>query len=240
MCTLTYLPWRDGFTFTHNRDERADRPTSQKLVSKKIGIHQVFYPKDLEAQGTWFAFSNRGWAVCLLNGGSKPHQFQTGWRHSRGLIPLALFEYESPQDFYAHYDFKNIEPFTLLIRNQRELCQIIHNENGNELCSKNSNEPHIWASTTLYSKEARKNREMWFEKWLNNSSVKNESEILKFHQTAGEGDLENDLVMARGDFLKTTSITQVSFRGKTAAAYYQDLPTGSEDQREITLQKSYN
>lgn len=235
MCTLTYLPTPSGFIFTHNRDERMDRPTSREFRQKHLGTQTLYYPEDLEAHGSWIAFSNRGVAACLLNGGSKTYVRKVPYRKSRGLVVLESFQYHSVKDFHNNYDFSGIEPFTLLIKSSKEFCKITHDEDETSLTLLNPNNTHIWSSTTLYTKDVREKRKKWFEAWLSKKPELNPDNIRAFHNSAGDGDTENDLVMSRWGILKTLSITQISVEEQTAYLVYQDFVQASGDKVSVDI-----
>ncbi len=235
MCTLTYLPTNDGYIFTHNRDERMDRPTSKDFKTINNGIQELYFPQDLEAHGSWIAFSNKGKSACLLNGGSIAHTRKEKYRKSRGLVVLESFEFKSITSFYEKYDFKDIEPFTLVVRDTHELIKIVHDENETTLDLLDKNTSNIWSSTTLYTKEVRFKREQWFRSWLMKSGSQTAEKVFDFHNTAGDGDNENDLIMSRWGILKTLSITQIAVSGNEAALSYHDFAQSSIDQKKVSL-----
>ena len=207
MCTLTYIPSSKGFTFTHNRDELSSRPTSDTIIVE----NEIYFPKDLRAGGTWFATVPGKGVACILNGGLKPYKRKVQYRQSRGMIPLHYFDFENSQAFLGNYDFNEIEPFTLITASQNELIAIIHDEEATYQQVLPHNQPHIWASTTLYTEEVRNKRKRWFTEWLSKNPCPSPSEILNFHRNAGDGDSENDMIMSRWGLLSTSSITQAQF-----------------------------
>lgn len=237
MCTLTYLPVDGGYIFTHNRDERMDRPTSQKFQTKLINGSKVFYPEDLEAHGSWFGYSERGTAACLLNGGSKRYERNPPYRKSRGLVVLESFEFEALESFYEEYSFKGIEPFTLLIRSEKEFGKIVHNLNATHLEMLDPDKNQIWSSTTLYTKEVRDKRKGWFKDWLSKDPRLTPENVQRFHSNAGEGDTENDLVMSRWGFLRTLSITQITQGKSEAQLVYRDFIQESTDRLTLKLSR---
>ncbi len=116
MCTVTYLPLPSaGFVLTSTRDERSIRKAA--IPPREYDVHggMVFYPKDPDAGGTWIASAVSGYSLCLLNGGFKIHESRPPYRLSRGLVLLDFYKYNNVASFRDHYDFKGIEPFTLLI-----------------------------------------------------------------------------------------------------------------------------
>ncbi len=235
MCTLTYLPSPAGYTFTHNRDERMDRPTSREFRVREVKGQTLYFPEDLEAHGTWIAFSNNGISACLMNGGSLEYTRKLPYRHSRGLVVLHFFEYDSVQQFHEEYNLENIEPFTLVIRDKKGLWRITHNENETTLDEEDADSPNIWASTTLYTRKVRDKRKEWFTSWLRSTTAITPENIREFHRTAGDGDSENDLVMSRWGTLKTLSITQIAVTSKRAELVYEDFVQKSRDYKEVLL-----
>lgn len=235
MCTLTYIPTEDGYIFTHNRDERNNRPTAKKLQTKDLGKRTLYYPEDLEAHGSWIAFADDNTAACLLNGGSKTYVRKTPYRKSRGLVVLESFDFENPTEFYENYEFQGIEPFTLLIRHSSGLFQITHDLEGTTITDHNPDQTNIWSSTTLYTKKVRQKREKWFANWLAQSPDLNPANIQAFHNSAGDGDSENDLIMSRWGILQTLSITQIAVSANSALLTYRDFIQQSADQQEVLI-----
>jgi len=236
MCTLTYIPTKEGYIFTHNRDERSNRPTSKSFQQKEINGRSVYYPEDLEAHGSWIAFADNNTSACLLNGGRKTYVRKTPYRKSRGLVVLECFEFDSPNEFFENYDFQGIEPFTLLIRHRSGLFQITHDVDETNIKNHNPEKTNIWSSTTLYTKQVRAKREKWFTNWLAKSPELNPANIQAFHNSAGDGDTENDLIMSRWGILQTLSITQIAISGQQALLTYRDFIQQSADQREVVIQ----
>lgn len=238
MCTLTYIPTKEGYIFTHNRDERSNRPTSKSFQTKELSNRTIYYPEDLEAHGSWIAFANDNTSACLLNGGNKTYVRKPPYRKSRGLVVLESFGFENPKEFYHNYDFEGIEPFTLLIRHSSGLFQITHDLEKTTIKVHNPQETNIWSSTTLYTKEVRDKRKKWFSDWLAQSSELSPSNIQAFHNSAGDGDSENDLVMSRWGILQTMSITQIAVSDLSALLTYRDFIQQSADQKEVMINNS--
>ena len=85
--------------------------------------------------------------------------------------------------------------------------------------------PQIWSSSPLYPENLKKKREQWFSAFLLETIKPSEEALLQFHKTAGEGDLNSNLIMDRG-FIKTKSITQISKKEDVIEMRYEDLQTG--------------
>lgn len=238
MCTLTYLPTKGGYTLTHNRDERNNRPATDNFRKKESENQTIYFPQDLEANGSWIAFSDKNMAVCLMNGGSKTYERKPEYRHSRGLVVLDIFDYESVPAFYRKYLFDDLEPFTMVVRNTEGMWQITHDEDETTIKDLDHTEPQIWSSTTLYTAEVKAKRRQWFTNWLKNKPDLSPAGILKFHKSAGEGDTENDLIMSRWGILQTLSITQIAVRENTASLVYENFMRNTEDRLSVFISAS--
>lgn len=235
MCTLTYLPVDGGYIFTHNRDERNDRPTSKDFSSKETSGQKIYYPEDLEAHGSWIAFSDSGISMCLLNGGTELHKRKPSYRQSRGLVVLDSFNYDGAEDFHRSYNFEGIEPFTLLMRYPDAFYKLVHDEGETRLEQQDISKPNIWSSTTLYTREVRDKRNHWFQSWLHEDPVISPGELERFHQSAGDGDSENDLIMSRWGILQTLSLTQIALVEQEANILYRDFIQESSDRKTLNI-----
>ena len=210
-----------GFILTSNRDEAVNRQASNPAF-ELIGDVKVLFPKDPKAGGTWIA-TNPQRTVCLLNGAFEKHAHQPPYRRSRGLMLLDSFEFASIYTFSTVYDFEEIEPFTCIVAEGKQLFEM--RWNGTELFFKELDfyKTNIWASATLYTPGVILKRKSWFEKWLDNNPTLTVDAILAFHEFTGDGNTENDLVMSRGTVLKTVSITSVKLVDEILTMYHKDL-----------------
>ncbi len=190
----------------------------------------LVFPKDLQAGGTWVAADNNGKVAVLLNGGFEAHVRKEPYKKSRGLVVLDSFGYDNAQSFSKHYDFSNIEPFTLVMlqynRGNTSIAQIIWDGSQTHYKNLNANEPQIWSSSTLYTKETRAQRKTWFEEFLKKGDFTVYG-IRKFHEFGGTGDAKNDIKMKRSDNLATVSITSVEFDDRGGEFTYKDLLAGT-------------
>lgn len=242
MCTLTYLPGNaTDFIFTTNRDESPLRVA----LEPKIYMHdkkKVLYARDKEANGTWMFCHENDFSVCLLNGAFVKHKHNPPYRKSRGIVVLEYGRYKNTVEFVRNYNFKNIEPFTMLIVRyieNRILEEVRWDGESIHYKEMNADKPHIWSSSTLYTEEAKNKREQWFKDWFNRNEVNQES-ILYFHKNAGKEDSFNSLVMNRKGLVKTLSITQVIKESINVGMYYEDLERNRCDTILLEKEKSLN
>ena len=113
MCTITFVPLRQGFIFTSNRDEHVSRSDVDFPSEMVANGKTVYFPKDPLANGTWIAASATQ-LICLINGGFVKHSHRPPYRKSRGLIVLEQFEFENFKVFTEKIYLSDIEPFTMI------------------------------------------------------------------------------------------------------------------------------
>lgn len=230
MCTVTFIPKsHDGFILTSNRDEAPGRDTISPQIYKEDGV-QLLYPKDAVAGGTWIGASEIKRAVTLMNGGFVAHQRKPFYRKSRGLVVRDLLKCNDLKGEIEHYNFDEIEPFTAILVDWKvdiQLFQLVWDGTDYHF-SEEPLAPKIWSSSPLYPENLRKRREQWFSDFLFKTLSPSAAQILHFHKTAGEGDLNDNLIMDRG-FVKTKSITQIVKHDNTIHMRYEDLQTGAID-----------
>ncbi len=227
MCTVSFLPkGGNDFILTSNRDEKDSREVA---LHPKEYIHQhsrVIYPQDPRAKGTWVACADSGFCLCLLNGGFVYHKSKPPYRVSRGVVLLDFFKFNNVNQFLVNYNFKNIEPFTLVIvefKSSLNLYEVRWDGKQAHLSYKDSKLPHFWSSVTLYTPEDRQRRESWFEQWKGEHLNHATPELIQaFHKTAGDGDLKTNLMM-RKDETQTVSITQVVKSEGEVMMNYSDI-----------------
>lgn len=223
MCTVTFFPKSNhGFILTSNRDEAPSRVTKSPKVYEVSGA-KVLFPKDSLAGGTWIGVSDKKRLICLLNGGFTAHERAESYRMSRGIIVTDLLTSENVVKAIDAYNFNKIEPFTIILvewSTKLQLYELVWDGMTSHFSEK-SLEPQIWSSSLLYSEATKKKRTSWFSDFLQKHSDPNEGELLHFHKTAGDGNLQTDIIMDRV-FVKTKSITQVVHTSKTSMRY-EDL-----------------
>ncbi len=222
MCTLTYFPYKNGYIFTHNRDEDKMRePAWHPQIYTIHGI-EIIMPKDGRAGGTWMAASAQK-SICLLNGAFEKHSHRPPYRLSRGIVLLDIFSFETLADFARDYNLEGIEPFTIVCaENSGELAEF--RWDGNQKYLKPlPQKPAIWSSATLYDEEAQLQRQLIFDAFVQNHPQPDIDSILHFHQTGKTGVHENDLIMERASGVMTLAISQIIYTGQTRFEYYDRI-----------------
>lgn len=236
MCTVTFIPQKENdFILTSNRDERAAR-SPQNITIQESEKTTLIFPRDTAAGGTWIATSTANKVVCLLNGAFTWHKHEPPYKRSRGLMVLDFFEYKSAKEFYSSYDFEGMEPFTMIIYDNGILLELRWDEEHLHQKDLDVNQKHIWSSATLYEEAVIAKREKWFSDWLENRVDFSLEAILNFHQTAGDGDPENDVIMNRQGIVQTVSITNIIKEEGSINLLYHDLLNEQLKQTKIKVQ----
>src|SRR5450432_2570031 len=238
MCTVTFIPTGNNFFFTSSRDEQSGRPLASFPKVYEINGHRILFPKDPQAGGTWITVNENGSTAVLLNGAIKAHQHEAPYRKSRGLVLLELISNASPVDAFEETDFNGIEPFTVILFENKNIYFGKWDGRMKWQESLNSNKPHIWSSITLYDPEAIRKRESWFNEWLGQNVYPGTLDIIHFHQKGGDGDPFNDILMNRDHRLFTNSISSIRLSPEIADFRYLDLRSGETTETFLPLQKA--
>jgi hypothetical protein len=238
MCTVTFIPAGNHFFFTSSRDEQAGRPPALFPEIYEINGYQILFPKDPQGGGSWIAVNENGHAGVLLNGAIKAHNTEHTYRKSRGLILIELMYSPSPADRFEATDFNGIEPFTVILYENKNLYSGKWDGQMKWLESLNANKPHIWSSVTLYDPAAIRKREAWFHAWLGENAYPGSLDIIHFHQKGGDGDPFNDIMMNRDHKLFTNSISSIRLSPGKAGFRYLDLRNGKNTESFLALQNT--
>jgi len=226
MCTVTYIPSRDGFFLTSNRDESRHRSAALTPGLYRSGPYKLIYPKDADGGGSWIVLKENGTAAVLLNGAFLKHLRKPPYRMSRGMVLLDIMRSKDPLEALAQMDLARIEPFTLVLFVEGNLWDCRWDGHRKHIVSLDKTNPHIWSSATLYDERVAKERKGWFDEWLKDREQIAPGEIVRFHHSAGKGDIRNDLVMNRNNELYTVSVTSIVVSGEGSRMLYNDLATG--------------
>lgn len=223
MCTVSYIPAGNSCFITSNRDEKLTR---KKAIAPKLYEHngiKLLFPQDADAGGTWIVAKENGDAAVLLNGAFISHVPAPPYRRSRGLVLLDIIADEKPSVSFSKINLDDIEPFTVVIFENRSLFEF--RWDGNEKYGKQlpKHQPCLWSSATLYDGLTIRKREKWFEDFLQQNISPTQQTIINFHRFTGDGDAANDLLMCREGLYNTVSITSIELNGTKSRMQYIDL-----------------
>jgi hypothetical protein len=238
MCTVTFISAGNHFFFTSSRDEQADRPVALFPEIYEINGSRILFPKDPQGGGSWIAVNESGHAGVILNGAMKAHEANRPYRKSRGLILLDLISQSSPADAFEEADFNGIEPFTVILFENKNLYSGKWDGQMKWMESLNAKKSHIWSSVTLYNPVVIRKREEWFHVWLSENAYPGSLDIIHFHQKGGDGDPFNDIMMNRNHTLFTNSISSIRLSTESASFRYLDLRNGGNTETFLAFQKT--
>lgn len=220
MCTVSFVPVKNGFVITSNRDVPASRPLAEAPAVCCEGNARLLYPRD-HAGGSWIGVNSNNDVLVLLNGAFEKHEPLAMYKRSRGLVLLELLQHK-PCLHWPHLVLDWVEPFTLVVFSGERLYELRWDGDRKHARKLDHKLPHIWSSVTLYDAEATELRKSWFDAWRAKHKT-SASSIFNFHSLAGSGDLENGLVINRNNTMKTHSITQVKMESGETSMLYHDL-----------------
>lgn len=223
MCTVSYIPLKNGFILTSNRDEK---PLRKALSPDHHYLHgkNIYFPEDALSGGTWIATDFEKITCCLLNGAFEKHTPCPPYRKSRGQILLEVFSYSSLDAFIEQVNLSHIEPFTLLLFEiEKKSYELRWDGQLKHVKQMNTNIPHLWQSATLYEQNIQEMRHKWFEQWIIQHKAFENKKIWDFHYTQHTGHKEIDLIMYRTGGIKTVSVSQIIFSETEKKFKYYDL-----------------
>lgn len=224
MCTVTLVKNSPkSFVLTSNRDEAIGRKTLP-LDFYEFKGKQLLFPKDEVAGGTWISTSNEQTMICLLNGGYQNHEKKNYYRHSRGVVVTDILCENNLWEAMQSYNCNDLEPFTLVgvdWNNEISFYELVWDGKQKHTQVLDTNQTHIWSSSTLYTEEMKQKRKDWLADFKLNNKLTFEN-IIKFHKIGGIGNEFYDLQIKRGD-LQTRSITQVVVTDSQVKMRYEDL-----------------
>lgn len=226
MCTVSFVNNKGAAIITSNRDEKVVRPGAVEPRNYSHKGKNIMYPKDSKAGGTWFAIDENGTVAVLLNGGITKHTPILPFRKSRGLIVLEIIENDWPKDFWNQINLENIEPFTLVLYQQKSLYELIWDGAAKRTSKLDETQSYIWSSVTLYPEEVRKKRSDWFFEFIKDKNEISAPDMLDFHKNTHSDDAQNGLIINRENIMKTLSVTQaVTEQNKGIMKYYDLVKT---------------
>ena len=240
MCTVSFIPVKNRFFITSNRDEKIRRKPASPPGEYQLNDIVVMCPKDTDRGGSWIAMNQFGHAAVLLNGAFQKHVSLPPYENSRGLVFTDIIASRYPFAAFLDRQLKRVEPFTLIILQNGHLYEC--RWDGSEKHTRKLPVGHsrIWSSATLYDTQMKEQREHWFTDFLENHPAPAQDEILHFHRFAVMKEKPTGLPVNCNDQLITVSITSMEITPSNGRMMYMDLVTGEQDEKNFhfSLNKS--
>ncbi len=251
MCTVTYVPAKNGAYLTSNRDEHVTRSRAIRPVRHHRQQYELVYPQDPDGGGTWIALKSTGDAAVLLNGAFQNHRKASAYRKSRGMVFLDIFHSPDGVACFKAMDLSGIEPFTLILyraasktgltgnlRQKARLYECRWEGAGKSIFRLSTASARIWSSVTLYDENAISERKRWFGQWLASGETVSTESVMGFHSTAGSGNSYHDLLRDRDGRIATVSITSLHLSAATSSLRYLDLKTNQLFEERLAVKGS--
>lgn len=199
MCILSLVKKNNGFLLTHNRDEDFQRHASDVLKTKISNNKKLTFPMDLVSKGTWIMVSDQ-WTTAILNGAHIKHKRNPPYKHSRGIFPFLLTEFETVEAYVENLELNQIEPFTqIIIDNTRHKSYELMWNGKEKMFRQIEEDLYVTCSATLYSPEEKSHIQQKF-KAIHEPNADN---LAQLHQTLF-WTFKPELPM-----IKTTSMVQI-------------------------------
>lgn len=225
MCTISYVPLKNGFVITDSRDEYFKREAIAPQLYKEFNA-QLFYPKDLQAGGTWMGVSNKSNLICLMNGAFAPHERKEIYRKSRGIVVKELIATDNLLQAINDYDLSDIEQFFALIFSWDlgiAVHELIWDGKRKVVQEHQASRAKIWSASMTYDPDQRQEREDMLQDLIHQNKEINAELLWNFHHRKGTTDSE-EIIIDRG-ILKSTSVSQFRYIAGKESFHFHNLMT---------------
>lgn len=239
MCTVSFIPLKNGIILTSNRDEHISRGIALYPEFYNVNKRSLAFPKDTKAGGTWFITNEMGDAGVLLNGAFNKHIPAPPYKKSRGMVLPELFQEHSPYLATKNYDFNGIENFTLILWEQGRLREINWDGQSVHVKEHHPELPNIWSSVTLYTPQMTLERHGWFKQWLDAQKHISQKTVIEFHSGTKAENKEFGLRISRTNNISTTSTTSLYMNNRDACFYHIDYIQNIESVLDFDI-KAFN
>lgn len=224
MCTVTWLPTRDGFELRMNRDELRTRTVAlPPAIYEREGVRYIA-PRDVDAGGTWITVNDAGVAVCLLNGPALPDG-RSGSR-SRGLLVEDLADARSVAETRVRLTRAVLSvhsPFALLVI-EPGAAACVAQWNGSTLVVDPAAQPSaLLTSSSVDLDGVVASRTAVFREFHRTSRGRDAEMLEEFHRDHSPERGHRSVCMHRAD-ASTVSYTRVTVCRDAALVHYEDGP----------------
>ena len=227
MCTVTWLPTRDGYELRMNRDELRTRAIAlPPAVYERNGVRYIA-PRDVDGGGTWIVANETGVVICLLNGPLSPDG-RTGTR-SRGLLVEDLSDARSVAEVrtrLAGSALADYSAFTLLAL-EPGLPACVSRWSGSTLVVDPAASPSSLLTSSSFDPDAVvASRTAVHREFLRTSRGRDGETLDRFHRDHSPERSHRSVCMHRDD-ASTVSFTRIAVCRDAVLVHYEDGPACS-------------
>lgn len=235
MCTVAFIPQSDQHVFISLRDESPQRIKAIPPTVYTTGSFQTIFPLDQTGGGTWLGINNAGSLLILLNGAFEKHVRRSNYAKSRGMIVRELLATESPVSAWQQMDLSDIEPHTLVVFQQQQLFHLVWDAHQSHVMQKDTSQPHVWSSATLYDQYASEKRNHDLLQRVKGMESNDREALLHFFQSVN--DSNNGFMINREEQVKTLSMSYIQYGMDVARLHYHELDSDTLHLTDITFIK---
>jgi hypothetical protein len=237
MCTASWLNAGERFHFLFNRDERRTRAVG--LPPRRLSADGVAYlaPLDPDSGGTWFAATERGLLLALLNRSVDGQPAAAGRRSRGSLIPvlasagslaevaerLAAQELAECAPFRLFADLPGETALGAVWDGQRLATQPITTASG-LLCSSSRGDHEV----------TRVRSELWTARAPQRETAGLE-ELRRFHRSHQPSRSAASVCMHRDDAATVSHLEVLRTPGEVEVAYFAGSPCSAGEPERSTL-----
>ena len=225
MCSLSFLPTKDGFHLLMNRDEQRTRAVASPPRLHACSGFSALYPSE-PSGGTWIGLNEKGLTVALINWYSKP-QLESIPAFSRGEIIPRLLSSDTigtAEAILRDLPLSSLNPFRIFMVYGKEERLIEYRSDALSM----QGIIHPWERSHWFSSG-------YDEAWTATIRAQTCAEVLADSETDPAGLLRDlhrshspekgpfSLCMHREDAC-TVSFTEITWKKGSATMTYQDGP----------------
>lgn len=229
MCTVTIVPYNDGFRLVCNRDERRDRPAAAPPTVHQLQGSAAIYPADPVGGGTWIGVNDAGLAAALLNrtidAAESPRRSRRTPQRSRGLIIPKLLGCRSltdALDMAAGLDPARFDLFRLAL--VQRMAAVVVTSDGLALSAETMSlsQPLMLTSSSLGDMVVEAPRRRLFERLVLQSEGAWLAAQTRFHAHQWRSRADISVRMER-EAARTVSRTSITVTSRARELRYDEL-----------------
>jgi Transport and Golgi organisation 2 len=226
MCTVSIVPFDDGFRVVCNRDERRRRAAATPPTAHSVDRRVAIFPVDPEGGGTWAGVNDAGVAAILLNRTSR-HALavrRTPVRSRGWIVPrlLACDSVPAALDLAARIDPTEFNAFRVVIAQRMAGAVLTSDGDALSLETVHLLQPLMWTSSSLGDELVEPPRRRLFDRlvttrpeaWLRAQS--------RFHEHSWPRHPRVSVMMERAD-TRTVSRTSIDVTASKIELGYDPL-----------------
>jgi len=229
MCTVTIVPYDDGFRLVCNRDERRDRPAARPPARHRLRHTMAIFPVDPAGGGTWVGVNGAGVVAAVLNRHTEscaPGRNRSLW--SRGLIIPRLLDSGSwvdALDMAAKLDPAHFDLFRLVLAQRMVAAVVTSDGRALSVRTMGISRPLMLTSSSLGDAVVEAPRRRLFDRLVGTNEREGLCTQARFHAHQWRSRPDISVNMERRD-ARTVSRTVIDVTSRVVGLCYESLAAG--------------